>query len=241
MLVNSQPVLSRITVEALPVSGSEPWLASAPLPPRTTSRWRAPEQFMSPDHQDVVILAVGTRVTLSHGGHGLAKERASWPLRIGICYRTYRDAGSSRRPLLRFHLLRTSRTGGLAVDRRNSFLGISSLPPYLCGPLIAKYSVAVRYVTVGKAGSMSRAWKVALLLALVLLFGMVVSLAWGAPQKADEPKMPVFSVKDHKLIEDYYNHLVGTLAPGSLDRSGFPFGIEESLVTGSNVPMQLET
>ena len=60
---------------------------------------------------------------------------------------------------------------------------------------------------------MSRAWKVALLLALVLLFGMVVSLAWGAPQKADEPKMPVFSVKDHKLIEDYYNHLVGT--PGS--------------------------
>jgi len=73
---------------------------------------------------------------------------------------------------------------------------------------------------------MSRAWKVALLLALVLLFGMVVSLAWGAPQKADEPKMPVFSVKDHKLIEDYYNHLVGTLAPGSLDRSGFPPGIE---------------
>jgi len=87
---------------------------------------------------------------------------------------------------------------------------------------------------------MSRAWKVALLLALVLLFGMVVSLAWSAPQKADEPKMPVFSVKDHKLIEDYYNHLVGTLAPGSLDRSGFGLGIEESLVTGSSVPMQLE-
>ncbi len=87
---------------------------------------------------------------------------------------------------------------------------------------------------------MSRAWKVALLLALILLFGMVVSLAWGAPQKADESKMPVFSVKDHRLIEDYYNHLVGTLAPGSLDRSGFPLGIEESLVTGSHVPMQLE-
>ena len=87
---------------------------------------------------------------------------------------------------------------------------------------------------------MSRAWKVALLLALVLLFGMVVSLAWSAPQKADEPKMAVFSVKDHKLIEDYYNHLVGTLAPGSLDRSGFPLGIEESLIVGSHVPMQLE-
>ena len=87
---------------------------------------------------------------------------------------------------------------------------------------------------------MSRAWKVAILLALVLLLGMVVSLAWSAPQKTDEPKMPVFSAKDHKLVEDYYNHILGTLAPGSLDRSGFPLGIEESLVTGSSVPMQLE-
>jgi uncharacterized protein involved in response to NO len=32
----------------------------------------------------LLILAIGTRVTLSHGGHGLAKERRSWPLRIGI-------------------------------------------------------------------------------------------------------------------------------------------------------------
>jgi len=87
---------------------------------------------------------------------------------------------------------------------------------------------------------MSRAWKIALLLLVVLLFGMVVSLAWSAPQKADEPKTPVFSVKDHKVIGEYYLHLVGTLAPGSLDRSGFPLGIEQSLVSGSHVPMQLE-
>jgi uncharacterized protein involved in response to NO len=32
----------------------------------------------------LLILAVGTRVTLSHGGHSLALERASWPLRIGL-------------------------------------------------------------------------------------------------------------------------------------------------------------
>ena len=32
----------------------------------------------------LLILAVGTRVTLSHGGHSLAQERSSWPLRIGI-------------------------------------------------------------------------------------------------------------------------------------------------------------
>jgi uncharacterized protein involved in response to NO len=32
----------------------------------------------------LLILAVGTRVTLSHGGHDLAAERRSWPLRIGM-------------------------------------------------------------------------------------------------------------------------------------------------------------
>ena len=32
----------------------------------------------------LLILAVGTRVTLSHGGHDLALERRSWPLRIGL-------------------------------------------------------------------------------------------------------------------------------------------------------------
>ncbi|HVQ32175.1 MAG TPA: NnrS family protein [Vicinamibacteria bacterium] len=32
----------------------------------------------------LLILAVGTRVTLSHGGHGLAAEQRSWPLRIGM-------------------------------------------------------------------------------------------------------------------------------------------------------------
>jgi uncharacterized protein involved in response to NO len=30
----------------------------------------------------LLIFAVATRVTLSHGGHGLARERRSWPLRI---------------------------------------------------------------------------------------------------------------------------------------------------------------
>jgi hypothetical protein len=87
---------------------------------------------------------------------------------------------------------------------------------------------------------MSRAWKIAILMSVALLFGMVVSLAWSAPQRGDEPKMPVFSDKDHKFIEDYYVHLLGTLAPGSLDRSAFPLGIEQSLASGSHVPMQLE-
>jgi uncharacterized protein involved in response to NO len=32
----------------------------------------------------LLILAVGTRVVLSHGGHSLTEEKQSWPLRIGL-------------------------------------------------------------------------------------------------------------------------------------------------------------
>ena len=52
--------------------------------------------------------------------------------------------------------------------------------------------------------------------------------------------MPIFTAKDRQVIEGYYDQLLGTLAPGSLDRSAFPLGIEEALVPGSHVPMQLE-
>jgi uncharacterized protein involved in response to NO len=32
----------------------------------------------------LLVLAVGTRVVLSHGGHDLSQERRSWPLRVGL-------------------------------------------------------------------------------------------------------------------------------------------------------------
>lgn len=32
----------------------------------------------------LLILAIGTRVTLSHGGHNLSAEQRSWPLRLGL-------------------------------------------------------------------------------------------------------------------------------------------------------------
>lgn len=85
---------------------------------------------------------------------------------------------------------------------------------------------------------MSRAWKIALILVVILLFAFSISLAWSAPQ--NNAKLPVFTEKDHQLIEAYYNHLVGTLAPGSLNRSPFPLGIEAALKPGSHLPMQLE-
>ena len=85
---------------------------------------------------------------------------------------------------------------------------------------------------------MSRAWKIALVLAVILLFAFSISLAWGAPQ--NETKLPIFTPKDHQLIEAYYTRVIGTLAPGSLNRSQFPLGIEEALAPGSRVPMHLQ-
>src|SRR5437867_353299 len=38
----------------------------------------------------------------------------------------------------------------------------------------------------------------------------------------------------------HLDYLVRALAPGSLDRSAFPLGVEQSLVAGSHEPMQLE-
>ena len=52
--------------------------------------------------------------------------------------------------------------------------------------------------------------------------------------------MPVFNVKDQQLIEEFYRHVWGTLAPGTIDRTPFGPSVERVLVTGSKVPMQLE-
>lgn len=80
---------------------------------------------------------------------------------------------------------------------------------------------------------MSRTAKLALLLLLVLLLGTGIALSQVA-------NSPTFSAKDRELIEAYYNHVIGTLAPGSLDRSEFPLAVEKALMAGSHVPMQLE-
>jgi hypothetical protein len=78
---------------------------------------------------------------------------------------------------------------------------------------------------------MSRAWKIGLLAAALTLLTSI-SLAQEAK--------PRFSAKDRELIEAYYKRLTGTLAPGSLDRTPFPLGVEKALVEGSHVPMQFE-
>jgi hypothetical protein len=79
---------------------------------------------------------------------------------------------------------------------------------------------------------MTRTWKALLFLAAISL--LITSLAFA------QETNPVFTAKDRELIGAYYNHLIGTLAPGSLDRTPFAPGIEKALVSGSHVPMQLE-
>jgi hypothetical protein len=80
---------------------------------------------------------------------------------------------------------------------------------------------------------MSRIVKLALLPTMVLLLMATISLSQGA-------KGPSFTAQDRELIEAYYKHLIGSLAPGSLDRSSYPPEVERTLVVGGHVPMNLE-
>lgn len=80
-------------------------------------------------------------------------------------------------------------------------------------------------------------WKIVLILTGILLLAFSVSLAWSAPQKESTP---TFTAKDRDAIEGFYLHLMGTLAPGSINRTPFSPNIEKALTKGSHVPMQLE-
>jgi hypothetical protein len=80
---------------------------------------------------------------------------------------------------------------------------------------------------------MSRHWKPTILLTVALMLIAAISLS-------QDPNGPKFTAKDRELIEAYYEHLIGALAPGSLDRSSFPPEVEISLVVGGRVPMSRE-
>jgi hypothetical protein len=78
---------------------------------------------------------------------------------------------------------------------------------------------------------MSRTLHSKLLRATVAIF--LASAAFAQTQ-------PVFTANDRAAIENYYNHIIGALAPGSLDRTSFPLEIEKALVPGSKIPAQIE-
>jgi hypothetical protein len=74
-----------------------------------------------------------------------------------------------------------------------------------------------------------------IILLAVLLIASVVILG----QTKEKAKV-VFSAKDRETILAYYTHEIGTLAPGSLDRKGFPVEVEKELKPGGKVPLQLK-
>ena len=80
-------------------------------------------------------------------------------------------------------------------------------------------------------------WKTILILTAILIFAFSVALAWSAPQKTSAP---VFTPAERDAIHAYYLHLIGTLAPGSINRAPFSPSIEKTLAAGSHVPMQME-
>ncbi len=80
-------------------------------------------------------------------------------------------------------------------------------------------------------------WKIILILTAILIFVFGTVLAWTAPQNASTR---VFSRAERDTIQAYYLHLIGTLAPGSINRTPFSPDIEKAFALGSRVPMQLE-
>ena len=91
-------------------------------------------------------------------------------------------------------------------------------------------------------------WRIILVLTVILLLAFSVALALSAPQKTEEaPKfvlrgdiVQTFTTKDREAIEGFYRHLMGTIAPGSINRSPFSPAIERALAKGSHVPMGVE-
>ena len=80
-------------------------------------------------------------------------------------------------------------------------------------------------------------WKIILILTAILIFAFSIALAWSAPQNASTR---VFTRAEHDAIQGYYLHLMGTLSPGSINRTPFSPDIEKALAAGSHVPMQME-
>src|SRR5688572_24263688 len=75
-------------------------------------------------------------------------------------------------------------------------------------------------------------------LLLLLLFFAAAVMVLGQAVKVTEKVE--FTAGERDAIRSYYTHVLGTLAPASLDRKGFSPEIERELRPGKRVPMQLE-
>jgi hypothetical protein len=114
------------------------------------------------------------------------------------------------------------------MDRRDGVLGNLSVPVDFQLPE-AGQPMSFH----GREVHMSRVWKLSLLLTVALMLMTTISLSQAS-------KGPAFTAQDRELIEAYYKRIIGTLAPGSLDRTPLPLGVEQALVVGGHVPMSVE-
>lgn len=74
---------------------------------------------------------------------------------------------------------------------------------------------------------------------LLLIALLLISAAAVLGQSVNKPKAE-FTAEDRATINAYFKHQLGELAPGSLDRKGFPPDIDKDLKPGKKLPLQLE-
>jgi hypothetical protein len=79
------------------------------------------------------------------------------------------------------------------------------------------------------------------LLLVATLLGQTANHKVAPPQINLDKKRPiVLTTQDRQTINSYYEHVIGSLAPGSINRTPFSLEVEKALVKGSKVPMNLE-
>lgn len=86
------------------------------------------------------------------------------------------------------------------------------------------------------------------LIAMAVVFWAALSIDAAAAQTPlksepafDKEHRPIFSDRERQVIHDYYKRILGTIAPGTLQRyDPYPLAVQKSLTPGSRLPMQLE-
>jgi hypothetical protein len=75
---------------------------------------------------------------------------------------------------------------------------------------------------------------------LIALAALLILSAIVLGQTASKSEKATFSLKDREVVEAYYKHLHGILAPGSVERKPLSPEIEKALAPGGKIPLQFE-
>jgi hypothetical protein len=75
---------------------------------------------------------------------------------------------------------------------------------------------------------------------LIALAGLLILSAIVLGQTGSKSGQARFSPKDREVVEAYYKHLHGILAPASVERKPLSPEIEKAVAPGNKIPMQFE-